>query len=111
MLSRSSSLGDVVGYVIGIIDMVIPVLVALALVLILYSSVRYVIKAQESHGKGAEREAIMWGLIALFVIVSVWGILRLMCSTLFDNTSCRAGSHPVLGALDSPLIAGIPPRR
>ena len=92
MLSNSSSLGGVVSWVIGIINIIIPVLTILALVLVLYSGLRYILKAEESKGKGPEREAIMWGLIALFVIVSVWGILRVMCTTLFDNSSCRSGS-------------------
>ncbi len=92
MLSNSSSLAGVVAYIIGIINIILPVLTLLALVLVLYSGLRYVLKAEESKGKGPEREAIMWGLIALFVIVSVWGILRVMCVTLFDSASCNSGS-------------------
>lgn len=91
-LSNSSSLSDVVGFVIGFINILIPLLTLLALVLLLYSALRYVLKAQESKGKSGEREAIMWGIIALFVIVSVWGILRIMCSTLLNNSSCNSSS-------------------
>ncbi len=102
MLSGNSGLGGVVSYIIGIINLIIPVLTLLVLVLFLYSVFRYVVKAQESHGKGAEKEAILWGLVALFVLVSVWGILRIMCVTLFNNSSCKVGSHPVVGIEDYP---------
>jgi len=90
-LSENSGLYSVVEYVIGIINMIIPVLILLVLLLLLYAAFRYVLKAGESQGKGAEREAIIWGLISLFVIVSVWGILRIMCSTVIGNSSCSTG--------------------
>ncbi len=97
-LTEHSKLTDVVGFVIGIINIIIPVLVILALVLLMYSALRYVLKAQESKGKGPERDAIVWGLLSLFVIVSVWGILRIMCTTLFNNSSCT-NNTPVSGSL------------
>lgn len=90
MLSNTTTFAGLVSFIIGIINLILPVLTALALVLFLYSCFRYVLKASESHGKGAEREAIIWGLVALFVLVSVWGILRVMCVTLFGNSSCHA---------------------
>ncbi len=99
MLSNTTSLAGLVGVVIGFINLIIPVLIALALVLFMYSGVRYAVKSGDSHGKGAERDALMWGIIALFVLVSVWGILRIMCSTLFGNSSCSATSTQTTGGL------------
>ncbi len=64
----------------------------LALVLFLYSGLQYVLKANDSHGKGPEREALMWGVIALFVLVSVWGLIRIMCGTFLGNSSCSTSS-------------------
>jgi hypothetical protein len=95
MLSNTTSLSGLVSYIIGIINLIIPVLVTFALVLLMYAGFRYILKASESHGKGAERAALMWGLVALFVIVSVWGLLRIMCITLLNNSSCRSSSPTV----------------
>ena len=89
MLTKHSDLTGVVNWVIGIIDIIIPVLTVAALVLFLYSGVRYIIKAQDAHSKGPEREALLWGIIALFVLVSVWGLVRIMCSTLLGSASCN----------------------
>lgn len=91
-LTEASSLKDVVAFVIGYIDLIIPVLAAAALVLFLWSGLQYILKAGESHGKGAEREALLWGVIALFVLFSVWGILRLVCSTLIGTSSCQTST-------------------
>lgn len=78
---------DVVLFIISLIDMAIPVLVALALVLFLWGAMRYVAKSADAHGKGADKEALLWGLIALFVLFSIWGILRIL-----NNTFLGAGS-------------------
>jgi hypothetical protein len=89
MLSNTSDLNGVVTFVVGIINIIIPVLTVLALALFLYSGVRLVLNASEAHGRGAARDAMMWGIISLFVLVSVWGILRIMCTTLFGSPTCN----------------------
>ncbi len=92
-LSSNSSLGGVVDFVIGIINSLIGVLTVLALVLFLYAGVRYVFKASEAKGKGPERDALLWGLISLLVLVSVWGLISIMCATLLGNPRCREGAN------------------
>jgi len=55
-----------------------PVLVALALVLFMVGVVKYIY----SEGEHKNRDLIMWSLIALFVMVSIWGILRILLNSL-----------------------------
>jgi hypothetical protein len=88
--NNGTTFADVVGFVVGIINLIMPVLAAAALVIFLYSCFRYIVKSGESKGKGTERSAIVWGLVSLFVIVSVWGIVRIMCNTLLGDYSCQA---------------------
>lgn len=88
-LSNASSLRELVGLAIGYINLIIPVLIAAALVLFLWSAVQYITKSGEASGKGANREALLWGIIALFVLVSVWGILRIVCLTFIGTASCQ----------------------
>ncbi len=79
------SLESLVNQFIGLINVVIPVLGGLALALFLISVIRYIVKAGDAHGKSEERKAMGWGLVALFVLFSVWGILRLLQSVLFPS--------------------------
>lgn len=79
------NLTDVIGHLIGLINLVIPVLFALAMVFFFWTIVRYVMQAGE--GGGEVRGQILWGLIALVVIFSIWGILNVLCAT-FLGTSC-----------------------
>jgi len=79
-------LSGFVGMLIGIIDKIIPMLVMLALVFFLWGCVKFIMSAGEANTQA--RSAIVWGLIALFVITSVWGILRVACLTLLHSPSC-----------------------
>ena len=79
------TLADVVQKSIGLINLIIPVLFALALVFFMVACVRYVMQAGE--GGGEVRGQIVWGLIALFVLFTAWGLINVMCYTFF-GTSC-----------------------
>lgn len=83
------TLKGVIGSVIALINHSIPVLIALALVIFMYGCVRYIMAAGGKAEGGASRSAIAWGLVALFVLFSVWGILGIMCATLLGSGSCR----------------------
>jgi hypothetical protein len=60
--------------------MLIPILIALALVAFFWGLVRYVWSGGEFKEGG--RNIMIAGLVALFVMVSVWGIIRLAQNTL-----------------------------
>jgi len=80
--------------VASIIAMIIPILIALAMVVFFYGLVRYV------WGKGTEpdhalgKKIMIAGLVSLFVMVCVWGIVRLAADSLGIQ---QGGSAPVPG--------------
>ncbi len=82
----NQTLGSVIGLLIGLINQIVPVLITLGLVLFTYACVRYVMSAGE--GGESRRSTIVWSLIALFVVVSIWGILRVLCTTLIPGGTC-----------------------
>ncbi|MEK7109064.1 MAG: hypothetical protein AAB919_01360 [Patescibacteria group bacterium] len=76
------SLATLVGKLIGLVNTIIPVLAALAMVIFFIGLIRYIYQSADAHGHAEGRQLIMWGLIALFILVSVWGILGLMSQAL-----------------------------
>jgi formate/nitrite transporter FocA (FNT family) len=57
---------------------VIPILIAGALVAFFVGLVMYLFRGAKSPDQHGKDKAIMvWGLVALFVMVSVWGLVRL----------------------------------
>ena len=73
---------DLVCYVIGIINRsVIPLIFALALVMFIWGVVQYVINTSEEAKKEKGRQFMLWGIIALAVMVSVWGLVHIFGAT------------------------------
>lgn len=88
-----ATFADIVAYLIGILNQLVFVLAGLAVVLFLWGMVKYV--RNSAMGKPQDKKVVLWSLIALFVLFSVWGILRVMCVS-FGNL-CAAGSSTSRG--------------
>lgn len=78
----AQTFADLVGRVIGVIDIAIPVVAGLILLMFLWNVVRYVYGSADSTEKGRAKALILWGMLALFVLFSVWGIVNILVSTL-----------------------------
>ena len=81
LTSSGINFAALVNQAVDLINVGVQVLGALALVLFMWSGIHYVLTANEKDQRQS-KEAMFWGLIALFVLVSIWGILRLLRTTL-----------------------------
>jgi len=85
LFTPSSSLLSLAKYTVSFMNLLVGVLVPLALAIFFVGLVRYISRGADSTAHKEARESIIWSLIALFVLVSVWGILQLMVSAFFPN--------------------------
>lgn len=89
------SFRDLVYQFVDLINITIPVLGGLALLLFLFGLARYVYKSGDAKGKSAEKEMIKWGLLALFVIFSIGGILQVLKGAFpYTTESAEGGGRP-----------------
>lgn len=65
--------------------MLVGLLGALALVIFFWGLVQYIYRSGDAHAHAEGRERMVWSLIAIFVLFSVWGILQLMSISLFGG--------------------------
>jgi len=65
---------------IDLILIIIPIVVAMALLVFFWGLVKFIFRVGSGDEKAVEegKNLMKWGLIALFVMVSVWGIISLM---------------------------------
>jgi uncharacterized membrane protein YidH (DUF202 family) len=78
----ASTFRDLVFLALGILNQVTVVLVALAVVIFIFGVVRYVSKGDSEEERKKGRNLMIWGIIAIFVIVSVWGFVNILANTL-----------------------------
>jgi len=96
-VTRLQPVRDLVKSIGDIVAMLIPILIAAALVMFFVGLIQYVLKAGGKGGKQG-RNYMMWGLVALFVMISVYGIIRLAQSALgispSDTTNIKIPKFP-----------------
>jgi hypothetical protein len=79
---QGGKLGDLFNYATCIISTsVIPLLFVLAVASFIWGVVQYVINTEEEGKRAKGRDFMIWGIIALSVMVSIWGIV-----SIFRNT-------------------------
>jgi len=69
-----------------LLNTIVPILIALAVVYFIWGVVSFVI-AKEEEAKTAGRDKIIYGLIGLVVIVSIWGLVSILKNTFGLSSS------------------------
>lgn len=62
---------------------VIPLLITVALVAFMYGVIQYLINAEDENKRKEGRKFMLWGIISLFVMLGIFGILQVLGNT-FD---------------------------
>jgi hypothetical protein len=70
---------------------VVPLLVGLAIVGFVYGVIKYFLNPENEEKKKEGKTFMLWGLIALFVIVGMWGLVA-----IFTNTFGTGAGIPTL---------------
>ena len=76
---------DVTNKIESLLTSLLPVLVSIALLVFFWGLIKYIAKSDSPDGREAGKEIMMWGIISLFVMVSIWGIIAFMQAALFNR--------------------------
>lgn len=83
------TIDGLLNWVIYIAGRALPLLILAALVLFLFGIVkRFFLGGKESADRAEAGKYILWGVVALFVMVSVWGLVNLLRGSFnLDNSN------------------------
>jgi len=65
-----------------VIRQTIVVLMFLATVLFLWGVIQFLMHPDNEEVRARGKQHMIWGVLALFVAVTMWGIVRVLCNTL-----------------------------
>lgn len=75
-------------YILCVLDSgIIPILISIGLIIFIVGVVRFVAAGENEEQRQAGRQMMIYGIIALFVMVAVWGFVNLLSSSLFGESS------------------------
>lgn len=70
-----------------ILTPVVSFLVSIALVVFLWGVLKYMGKTGDEAEREKARQLIIWGIIGIFVMVSVWGLVKVLMGSFDWNTA------------------------
>lgn len=76
-----SDFGDFISMILGFISYLIPLLIAIGLLVFLWGMAKFILHAEEDEKREEGRQLMMWGAIGLFVMVSFWGLTKILLGT------------------------------
>lgn len=96
MLAFAQELGNVANLlraVGNLVNIALPIVVALTLLAFFWGLAKFVFAAGNEEAKTEGKKLMIWGIIALFVMVSVWGLVRFIGQAL--NITDTGGAAPI----------------
>ena len=97
-LAAAQSIGGVLGLLAqaeDLINRIIPFIIALAVLWFLVGIFRFITNVGDPEKRKEATGMILWGVVGLFVMVSVWGLVNILVRSVnLDNTAPNAPGLP-----------------
>ncbi len=82
----ASSFDALVTQLINYIKLLVPFIIALALLVFLWGIFKLVFAGGSEIDVKEGTKFMTWGIVSLFVMVSVWGLVEILTRTFFNDT-------------------------
>ena len=93
--SGNTGLGGLIRWFSGLLSLAVPLIISLAVVYFIWNVFMFFIK--EGEPKDEAKKGIIWGIVAIFIMVSVWGLVNILSSTFqLGNGPTTGPAIPVL---------------
>jgi len=87
-----SQIGDIVGAMI-------PVAIAIGLLYFIWGLVQYIANSGDDGARQEGKNKMIWGIVALFVMVAVWGIVTLLGDILNVDVGKQLNQLPTINGI------------
>lgn len=82
-----------------LVALALPIVVAIALLAFFWGLVKFIFAQGNEEAKGEGKKIMIWGLVALFVMVAVWGLVGFIGQALNIQTTG--------GSITPPKVNGV----
>lgn len=86
-IDLSKSLGNIINFfTCSITNSIIPLLFTLAVAGFIYGIVQFFLNPDNEENRKKGKSFMIWGIVALFVMISVWGLVAVIGNTFGIGT-------------------------
>ena len=94
-VAHAQSVQGIVDTILDFLNSIIPILFAIATIVFLWGVILYITSGGDEEKRKEGRSYIIFGLIGLFVMVAIWGIVNVLLD-FFNFTNVNAPTLPDL---------------
>ncbi len=77
------NLGELIGEFLDLINPILALLTGLAVMYFIFGIVKYIKNAGDAKAAGEGKSIMLYGVFALFILFSFWGIVQFIHSDIF----------------------------
>jgi hypothetical protein len=89
-----SNLGNAIESLTQVINALIPFFIGIAVLVFIYGIIKYVLSGGDEGARKEARNYMIFGIIGIFVMVSVWGLVNLLTGTFELDNEIEEGELP-----------------
>jgi len=89
-----SSIQNSVSSITSLVNSLIPLIIGIGVLVFLWGLVGYVTAGGDEEKKKGARDTMIYGVIVLFVMVSVWGLVNILVNTFGTGGNNRPQTLP-----------------
>jgi hypothetical protein len=108
VFAAPKNLTDLMRLFVDLLDQAVVVVGALALLFFFWGLAQLLLNADNEDKKKASKSIMVWGIIILFVMFSIGGILRVLSNTFFGGNGAGGGVNSAIGDPNQPGFIGPP---
>jgi len=100
LIAQAQNIESVTSLVSSLVNYSIGILIGVAIIAFFYGLIKYLFnQTGEEKGKGAK--IMIWGILALFIMLSIFGLVRLLQNTfgVGGGTIQQVGGSPNIGGI------------
>ena len=95
-----SNITGAINQIGSMINILLPIVVALALLFFFWGLAKFILASGDEDAKDEGKRIMIWGVVALFVMASVWGLVALLGSFLGVDQGQALQNVPGVGGLN-----------
>lgn len=80
-----TSIQDLINAVGGLITILLPIFAGVALLFFIWGLATFILHADDTDAHEEGKKKMFWGVIALFVMISIWGIIGFFQTDFFGG--------------------------